>query len=109
MHEASTQMIDYVRKCEGNATMCFKISDNKLLKKYNQIWKRVGKLLKIEFGSVPIYGDNNKYIKTKMKIHFGSVNTNFQDKKMSKEKATCKSLSIIMLDSAVKAKKKYYP
>ena len=28
---------------------------------------------------------------------------------MPKEKAPCKSLSIIMLDSVVKAKKKYYP
>ena len=28
---------------------------------------------------------------------------------MLKEKAPCKSLSIIMLDSLVKAKKKYYP
>ena len=33
----------------------------------------------------------------------------FQDKKMPKEKAPCESLSIIMLDSVVKAKKKYYP
>ena len=28
---------------------------------------------------------------------------------MPKEKAPCKSLSIIMLDSVIKAKKKYYP
>ena len=31
------QMIGYVRKFEGNTTMSFKISDSKLLKKYNQI------------------------------------------------------------------------
>ena len=31
------QMIGYVRKCEGNTTMSFKINDSKLLKKYNQI------------------------------------------------------------------------
>ena len=30
-------------------------------------------------------------------------------KKMPKEKAPCKCLSIIMLDSVIKAKKKYYP
>ena len=35
--------------------------------------------------------------------------TNFQSKKMPKEKVTCKCLSIIMLDSVIKAKKKYYP
>ena len=60
------QMTGYVRKFEGNTTMSFKISDKKLLKEYNQIWKRVESLLKIEFNSKPIYGDDDKYIKTKI-------------------------------------------
>ena len=34
--------------------------------------------------------------------------TNFQGKKMPKEKVTCKCLSIIMLDSVIKANKIYY-
>ena len=66
-------------------------------------------LLKTEYDSKPVYGDNDKYIKTKIKIHGGSVHTHFQSKKMPKEKAPCSCLSIIMLDSVVKAKKKYYP
>ena len=103
------QMTGYVRKFEGNTTMSFKISNKQLLKKYNQIWKRVEKLLKIEFDSEPVYGDNDKYIKTKIKIYAGSVIKNFQDKKMPKEKVPCKCLSIIMLDSVIEAKKKYYP
>ena len=37
------------------------------------------------------------------------MNTNLQDKNMPKEKAPCNCLSIIMLDSVIKAKKKYYP
>ena len=86
--------------------MSIKISDKQLLNKYNQIWKR---LLKMEFDSKPVYGDNDKYIKTKIKVYSGSVNINFQGKKMPKEKASCKSLSIIMLDSVIKAKNKYYP
>ena len=102
-------MTGYVRKFEGNTTMSFKIGDKQLLKKYNQIWKRVEKLLKIKFDSEPVYGDNDEYIKAKTKIYGGSVNTNFQSKKMPKEKAPCKCLSIIMLDSVIKAKKKYYP
>ena len=61
-------MTGYVRKFECNATMSFKISKKQLLKKYNQIWKRVEKLLKIEFDSKPLYGDNDKYIKTEIKI-----------------------------------------
>ena len=36
-----------------------------------------------------------------------NVNTNFQDKEMSKENISWKCLSLVMLDS-VKVKKKYY-
>ena len=84
--------------------MSSKISDKQLLKKYNQIWKRVEKLLKIELYSKPVYGDNDKYIKTKIKIYAGSMITNFQSKKLPKEKVPCRCLSI-MLDSVIKAKK----
>ena len=50
----------------------------------------------------------NKYIKMKIKIYGGSINTNFQSKGRPKEKAPCKCFSIIMLDSVVKVKKIYY-
>ena len=80
-------MIGYVRKFEGNTTMSFKINDSKLLKKYNQIWKKVEKLLRIEFDSKPVYGDNDKYIKTKIKIYGSNVNTNFQGKENAKRKS----------------------
>ena len=45
------QVIVYVRKFEGNTTMSFKISDKQLLKKYNQIWKKVKSLLNIKCNS----------------------------------------------------------
>ena len=48
-------------------------------------------------------------IKTKIKTYAGSMITNFWSKKMPKEKVPSKCLSIIMLDSVIKAKKKYYP
>ena len=35
--------------------------------------------------------------------------TNFHNKKMPKEKSQCKCLAIIILDSVIKANKKYYP
>ena len=40
---------------------------------------------------------------------YGTKITNFLNKKMPKEKALCKSLSTIMIDSVIKANKKYYP
>ena len=84
-------MTGYITTFESNTTMSFKISDKQLLKKYNQIWKRVEKLLKIEFDSKPVYGDVDKYIKTKI-MYGGSMLTNLQGKKMPKEKAPCKCL-----------------
>ena len=103
------QMIGYVKNFDGNKTMSFRVIDNKLLKKYNKIWERVSSLMNIRFDSEPVYGDNDKYIKTKIKSYRDKVNTNFQGKKIPKENASYKCLSLIMLDSVIRANKKYYP
>ena len=102
-------MTGYARKLDENATMSFKANNKQILKTYNKIWEKVEKLLKINFESKPVYDDDEKYINTKIKIYAGSMITNFHNKKLPKEKAACKCLSIIMLDSVIKAKKKYYP
>ena len=70
MHKAST-------KVEGNA-------------------KRI---IENRFDIVPVYGDNNEHIKTKIKIYSGSMIKNLQSKNIQKEKVPCTCLSIIMLDS----------
>ena len=46
--------------------------------------------MRIDFESKPLYGDDDKYIKTKMKIYADSIATNFYNKKMPKEKSPCK-------------------
>ena len=89
--------------------MSFILKDKQLLKNYIKIWDKIEKLMKINFESNPVYGDDVKYIKTKIKIYAGSVITNFHNKKIPKENAPCKCLSIIILDSVIKANKKYYP
>ena len=103
------QMTGYVRKFNENSTMSFRVKDKQLLKNYNKIWEKVEKLMKIDFESKPVYGDDDKYIKTKIKTYEKSIITNFHNKKTPKEKASCKCLSIIMIDSVIKANKKYYP
>ena len=103
-------MTGYARKFDENATMSFRANNKQLLKNYNKIWEKVERLIKINFESKPVYGDDDKSIKTKIKIYAGSVITNFHDKKkMPKEKVPCKCLSRIMLDSVIKANKMYYP
>ena len=95
-------MIGYVKHFDSNKTMTFKVSDNKLLKRYNKIWEKVSNLLNIEFDSEPIYGDVDKYIKKKIKVYGDRVNTNFQGKKVPKENASYKCLSLIILDSVIR-------
>ena len=96
------QMTGYARKFDENATISFRVNNKQLLKNYNKIWEKVEKLLNIDFESKPVYGDDDKYIKTKVKIYVNSIITNFHNKKMSKEKQPCTCLSIIMIDSVIK-------
>ena len=100
------QMTGYARKFDENVTMSFRVNSKQLLKNCNKIWEKVETLLRIDFESKPVYSDHDKYIKTKIKIYAGSVITNFHNKKMLKEKAPCKCLSIIMIDSVIRANKK---
>ena len=44
-------MIGYVKHFDSNTIMSFKISDNKLLRKYKKIWEKFGNLLNVEFDS----------------------------------------------------------
>ena len=74
---------------------------------YKKIWEKVANLLTIKFDSEPIYGDVDKYIKTKIKTYGDRVNTNFHGQKVPKENATYKCISLL-LDSLIRVNKKYY-
>ena len=67
--------------------------------------EKIERLMSIDFESKTVYGDDDKYIKTKIKVYAGSVITNFHYKKNTWRKAPCKCLSMIILDSVIKANK----
>ena len=54
-------------KNKNTITMSLKVKDKKLFKNYNKIWKKIEKLMNINFNTKPTYGDDNNYIKTKIK------------------------------------------
>ena len=81
-------MIGYIKHFDSNKTNSFKVNDDRLLKKYTKIWERVNILMNIEFHSEPVYGDK--------------ANINFHGKKITKENASYKCLSLIMLDSVIR-------
>ena len=58
--------------------------------------------MNIEFDSEPVYGDSNKYIKTKTKQYGDKINTNFHKKRIPKENQSHKCLSLVMVESVIK-------
>ena len=71
-------MTGYVNEFNENKntiTMSLRVNNEQLFKKYNKIWEKVEKLMRMDFESKPIYGedDDNKYIKTKMKMYADSI------------------------------------
>ena len=63
---ALPQMSGYTKYFEnGGKNMSFKIEDEDVYLKYNEIWNKIKSILNVKFHSQPIYDD--KYIKTKVK------------------------------------------
>ena len=62
------QITGYVRKSNENSTISIRVKDKQLLKNYNKIWEKTGRLMKINFESKRVYGDDDKYIKTNKNI-----------------------------------------
>ena len=61
------QETGYARKFNENTTMLFIVKDKKLLRKYSKIWETIEGLMKITFESKPVYGEDVKYIRQKLK------------------------------------------
>ena len=77
-----SQTTGYINKFDKNKiTMYLTIKNTQLLKNYHKIWKKIEKLMKIDFNTKTTYGDDDKYIKPKMKTYKGSIITNFYNKK----------------------------
>ena len=103
------QMVAYVKNFDGKKIMSFRVNDKKMLKKYNKIWDTIADLLDVQFDSYPVYGDNERYIKTKIRMYEDRVITNFQGKKKPKENASHNCIALLSVDCVIRMNKKYYP
>ena len=79
-------MTGYAKKFNENVTMSSRVNNNQLVKNYKKIWEKVEKLMKIDFQCKSVYGDDYKYIKTKIKIHTDNMVTNLHNEKCLKKK-----------------------
>ena len=75
--------------------------------------EKIEKLMDIDFNTKPTYGDDDRYIKTKIKSYEDNITTNFYNKKgfkkVPEENIPHKCLSIIILDSVLYALEKHHP
>ena len=74
--------------------------------------KKIEKLMKMDLNTKTTYGDDDKYIKTRLKTYKDSIITNFYDKtgfkEAPKEKIPHECLSITIVDSVIYKYEKYY-
>ena len=102
------QMSGYIKYFENGAkNMSFKIEDEDVYLKYNEIWNKVKSILNVKFRSQPIYDD--KYIKSKLKTFNNSINTLFSRDEIPKERIHYVCISAICIDSVLRRNKKNYP
>ena len=78
-------MVRYAKYFPNNKIIPFQIIDKKILNNYTKIWEKMTSLIGKEFDSEPDYGDNDKYIKTKIKSYGDKVNAGFKGNKIQKK------------------------
>ena len=92
--------------------MALLVKNKLFLENYKKIWRKIEKLIGIDFESKATYID--KYINTKIKTYKDRIITNFYNNKtgfqeVPEEKVPHKCLSIIISDSVLYAYENYYP
>ena len=102
------QMSGYIKYFEnGGKNMSFKIDDDSVYIKYNQIWNKIKELLGVKLYSEPIYDDS--YIKTKVKTFSGIIKTLFSGDEIPKERLEYACIACVSVGSVLKVDKKNYP
>ena len=92
---------------DGGKNVTFVTDDEKIYKKYNEIWEVVKKLLKVDFAVDSVRDD--KYLVAKLKI-FDRINrTTFNNNSIPIERNHYICIPAIDIDSVLKIDKRAYP
>ena len=100
-----SQYINYFEN--GGKNMSFKIEDEDVYLKCNEIWNKIKSILNVKFHGQSNYDD--KYIKTKVKTFNNSINTLFSGNEIPKGRIHYVCISAICVDSVLRRDKKNYP
>ena len=88
--------------------MSFKIDEDWVYLKYNEIWNKIKELLNgIKLGSDVVYDD--QYIKKKVETFREMIKTLFDSGEIPKERVGYTCIPCISIDSVLRVDKKYYP
>ena len=100
------QMSGWIKYFEnGGKNMSFKIEDDSVYLKYNEIWNKIKQLLGgIKLFSEPIYDDS--YIKPNVKIFSDMIKTLFDGNKIPNKRIEYACITCISVDSVLKVDKK---
>ena len=103
------QMSGWIKCFEnGGKNMSFKIEDDEVYLRYNEIWNKIKELLNgVKLSSDVIYDD--QYIKTKVKTFSEVIKTMFDGYKIPEERIEYTCIPCISIDSVLKIDKKNYP
>ena len=102
------QMDGYIKYFDnGVKNMSFFTDDEKIYKKYNEIWEVIRNLLKIDFTVNPVRDDI--YLVAKLKIFNGINRTTFNNNDIPRERNHYICIPVIDIDSVLKIDKKAYP
>ena len=92
---------------DGGKNMSFVTDDEKIYKKYNEIWEVIRNLLKVDFTVNPVRDDI--YLVAKLKI-FNKINrTTFNNNDIPRERNHYICIAVIDIDSVLKIDKRAYP
>ena len=102
------QMSWYIKYFEDGAkNMSFMMEDKNVYAKYNDIWDKIKKLLKLKFTFDPVR--DGKYLTAKVKIFNGVNRTTFTDDQVPMERSPYICIPAIDIDSVLKVDQKCYP
>ena len=91
---------------ESNKKNMSLLADDDVILKFNKIWKKIKKLLSVEFDSQPLYDE--KYIKTRLKTFKVKAITKFTDNEILKENTYYSCIDAIWVNSVIKLEKENY-
>ena len=102
------QMSGWINYFEnGGKNTPFKIVDDEVYIKYNNIWNKIKELLGVKFYSEPIFDDS--YIKSKGKTFSDVFKTLLDAEEIPKERVEYAFIACISVYSVLKVDTKYFP